>query len=262
MQPDHFAGIQLEQYFRSVKATRERSYAQLLSQVKQVVPNGSWLDVGCSYGWLLHAISQHGFQGEGIEPSHAAAEHARQAGLTIHTGLFPQDLASDQRYNVISFMDVLEHLEEPHTALLEAKRRLLPHGALVIQVPDQACFLYRLAEWMHRSTSGKLGFAWRRLWLLDFDFPHRTYFNRTALTRLLELAGWEVRACWRSPLGDPVQAFDRVSYARQAGFSLLTNSIVACGVASIQLADLACGHGGLITVIAQAKMPEGEVCPP
>lgn len=249
---DHFAGIDLDKYFRSVKATRKRSYATLVQRVQKWVPSGSWLDVGCSYGWLLQSIAEHGFRGEGVEPSQHAAEHARQAGLTIHTGLFPQAVASDQQYHVISFMDVLEHLEEPLEALIAARKMLAAGGVLVIQVPDQACFLYRTAEWMHRGSGGRLGFALRRLWLLDFDFPHRTYFNRTALT-LLDHAGWQVCSAWRSPLGSPTEAFDRVSYATQSGLSAVTNSLVALGVAGIQLADNACGHGGLLTVIAQVK---------
>ena len=71
--PDHFQHIDFEKYARSVKTTRERSYAELLRRVQCYVPHGDWLDVGCSYGWLLAYLTDHGFQAEGVEPSVLAA---------------------------------------------------------------------------------------------------------------------------------------------------------------------------------------------
>lgn len=248
---DHFATIDLEKYFRSVKATRESSYIELLSRIQPFAPGKRWLDVGCSYGWLLQFLHQHGFDSEGIEPSADAAEHARRANLQVHSGLFPAAVPAGQRYDVISFMDVLEHLENPAGILAAAKQHLSPQGLLVIQVPDQACFLYRLANWLHWGSVGRLNFALRRLWLLDFDFPHVSYFGAASLTSLLTRSGWKCLTLWRSPLGNPTQAFDRVGYAKQSGLSRLTNPLVALGVASIQWADTTCGHGGLLTIIAQ-----------
>src|SRR2546425_6230200 len=42
---DHFAGLDSEMYARSVKATREASYDELLAHVSTVIKGGRWLDV-------------------------------------------------------------------------------------------------------------------------------------------------------------------------------------------------------------------------
>src|SRR5262245_49182053 len=86
---DHFAGLDPEMYARSVKATREASYDELLAHVSAVVKGGRWLDVGCSYGWLLKRARDAGFDGHGVEPSPGAAQHARDAGFSVTTGNFP-----------------------------------------------------------------------------------------------------------------------------------------------------------------------------
>jgi 2-polyprenyl-3-methyl-5-hydroxy-6-metoxy-1,4-benzoquinol methylase len=243
----------LESYFRSVKATRLRAAEQLLERVKPFCPTGRWLDVGCSWGWLLTTAKEHGFQAEGIEPSAPAAAAASAAGHTIHHGLFPQALPHAARYHVISLMDVLEHLDDPVAALQAARAALEPRGVLVLQVPDRGCFLYRLAHWLHMASGGRCSFALARLWLLDFDFPHQTYFTRPALVRLLEQQGWQILEQWRSPLGRPTEALDRVRYTRSNQGLPITDALVALGVAGIQVLDNACGHGGLLNVLATPR---------
>jgi SAM-dependent methyltransferase len=252
---DHFAGLDLERYFRSVKATRERSYVELLHRIQRFRTSGHWLDIGCSYGWLLDFMRTHGFEVSGVEPSEAAADHAEQVGLRVHRGLFPAAVPSNTQVDVLSFMDVLEHLPSPGEALTAAHRLVTDDGLLVVQVPDQQCFLYRLAEWLHRGSGGRCSFALQRLWLMDFDFPHQTYFTQHSLTRLLTQQGWRVRDAWRSPVGNPLEALDRVSYTAANQQSRWKNHVVALGVAGIQLADTACGHGGLLTVIASRERP-------
>lgn len=247
---DHFGGIDEEQYFRSVMATRLRSYSALVNRVKKQVPSGKWLDVGCSYGWLLKYVNEQGYQGEGIEPSAAAASRAAQENLLVRTGLFPEALRNGEQFDVISFMDVLEHFENPREALAATREHLTPGGVVVIQVPDQACWLFRIAEAMYRLSGGRISFALRRLWLDGFDFPHQFYFTRHALSLLLRQSGFEVLDWERTSIGHPAEALDRVAYADGAGNRLRT-AVVGLSVGLINGVDAVCGHGGLLTMIAR-----------
>lgn len=248
---DHFETVDLERYFRSVKQAREASYVDLAQRLQKLATSGTWLDVGCSYGWLMQFMNQKGFRCEGIEPSRDAALQASQNGLVVHQGLFPEVIPASKTFDILSFMDVLEHLESPREALLAAKKAIRPNGLLLIQVPDQACFLYRIADLLNRFSFGKLDFALRRLWLMDFDFPHLSYFTPASLQHLLAETGWNTVEIWRSPLGNPSDSLDRVSYAKQSGLSQISNRVVALGVASLQWADTFCGHGGIVSVIAR-----------
>lgn len=249
---DHFGGIDEEKYFRSVMATRLRSYSALVNRVKKQVSKGTWLDVGCSYGWLLKYVNEQGYEGEGIEPSVAAAANALQQNLRVRTGLFPATLDGKEQFDVISFMDVLEHFENPAEALAATRKHLEPDGVVVIQVPDQACWLFRLAEAMHRLSGGRIAFALRRLWLDGFDFPHQFYFTRQTLARLLDDNGFEVLDWGRTSIGHPAEALDRVAYA-QGPSSCLQSVVVGVSVGLINAVDTICGHGGLLTMIAKCR---------
>jgi SAM-dependent methyltransferase len=248
---DHFRGLDLARYLRSVGATRKRSYDRLLAEVKPFANAGTWLDVGCSYGWLLERVQEVGFHAVGLEPSSAAATEARTNGLTVVEGLFPDDVPAEVNPAVISFMDVLEHLPDPVAALQAAKQKLSPNGIVVVQVPDQACLLYQLAEAMCRASGGRSSFALRRLWLVGFDFPHRYYFTQKTLQTAMNAAGLEVLRTFRTPIGNPQDALDRVAYTQER--VSLKDRCVALAVAGINAVDAMSGYGGLLTMIASAK---------
>jgi SAM-dependent methyltransferase len=246
---DHFRNLDCSKYERSVRALREASYAGLLERVARFARAGAWLDVGCSYGWLLERVRHAGFSPYGVEPSPSAAATARQAGLAVETGVFPEDVGNGYPYAVVSFIDVLEHLREPCEALLRTRPLLTADGIVLIQVPDQACLLYKIATAMCRWTGGRFDFALRRLWLVDLDFPHLLYFELHSLHRLLANAGYEVLDCWRSAIGSPGSARDRVEYLQNKGRVPIL--LVSFAVALMQRIDTWLGQGGLLTVMAR-----------
>jgi SAM-dependent methyltransferase len=246
---DHFRGLDQDRYLRSVGATRLKSYDRLRREVQPLVSCGLWLDVGCSYGWLLTYMQERGYEALGLEPSPPAAAEARNRGVKVVEGLFPQDLPPDTAPRVISFMDVLEHLPDPIAALTAAREQLAPGGAVVVQVPDQACLLYQVAEGLCRLTAGRSSFALKRLWLVGFDFPHRYYFTQQTLQVAMKAAGLDVQRVYRTPIGNPRDALDRVAYTETGRVSLGARC-VALTVAGINAADAISGYGGLLTMIA------------
>jgi SAM-dependent methyltransferase len=252
---DHFRGLNEDRYLKSVRATRLRSYDRLLAEVRKLAPRGTWLDVGSGYGWLLERVAQEGYSPLGIEPSAAAADQARAQGLKVVPGYFPGDLPREWRPQIISFMDVLEHLSSPIEALRAAASRLTPGGIVVVQVPDQACLLFRLAAALCRVTHGKSSFAFERLWLVGFDFPHLYYFTLRALQRAMNAAGLKVLRHYRTPIGYPREALDRVAYTHQGPPSLGARC-VALALGGIHALDNSSGYGGLLTMIGTPATDE------
>ncbi|HEV7670171.1 MAG TPA: class I SAM-dependent methyltransferase [Thermoanaerobaculia bacterium] len=250
---DHFRGVDRAAYDRSVRATREASYPQLLARVRGLTPRGRWLDVGCSFGWLLERVESSGYRGFGLDPSLGAVAEARAAGLRVCAGIFPEALSREARFEVVSLMDVLEHLADPVAAIRNAARLIAADGVLVVQVPDRDCLLYGCAVALARLAGQNLGFALRRLWLSGFDFPHLWYFTAPSLSSLLELGGMEVLDLRRIPIGSPRQAIDRVRYAGSG--KALVDAALAGGVALLNGLDAAWGHGGLIEVLARPSRP-------
>jgi SAM-dependent methyltransferase len=248
---DPFRGVDLEKYERSVRATREASYCQLLSRVRTFVQSGNWLDVGCSFGWLLCHVQQRGFAPFGVEPSPGAVASARKAGLSIAEGLYPAVSGDGAPYAVISFMDVLEHMPEPSEMLASARELLSGNGIIVLQIPDQSCLLYGIAICLHRLTAGRIDFALRRLWLTDQDYPHLFYMNKRSMTRLLARCGYEILDCHRTAIGQLGSAADRVGYMSRGTSASV--AVIAAATGAINAIDNRARHGGLLTLIARPR---------
>lgn len=238
-------------YSQSVQVVRERSYRTLVNVVQSYVSTGRWLDVGCSYGWLLRHVQTLGFEPYGVEPSPSAAQTARDSGLQVVIGEYPHVGEEGAPYQVISFIDVLEHIANPFPVLKAARRHLSPEGVLVVQVPDRECLLYGTALLLFWASGGRLGGPLRRLYLHGLDLPHLFYYHYRSLRALLERGGFHVLHEYRAPIGSLDTALQRVAYLEEPRKEAAANRILALGVGLLQVLDNVCKHGGLLVVVSR-----------
>jgi SAM-dependent methyltransferase len=253
---DHFAQVNAEAYSRSIQVIRECSYPRLIQTIQKLVTDGRWLDVGCSYGWLLDHVRKFGFEPYGIEPSANAADTASKKGISVEIGTYPETRSHRAPFQVISFMDVLEHLSVPQVALIAANQDLASSGVLVIQVPDRECFMYKVALQIYKVSRGRLSMPLKRLYLYGLDFPHVFYFSKESMEALLNKHGFEVMQGYRAPTGNWKTMIDRVSYLEQGGNTSLITKIIAFGAGLLQSIDNIRGHGGLLVLLCQKQTPE------
>lgn len=145
------------------------------------------LDVGSAHGWFLRAATSRGLRAEGIEPDIAVASMAGTGRVRV--GYFPDALESDERFDAITFNDVLEHLPDADAAVAAAVRYLRPGGLLSINIPNSEGLFFRIARWC-----GRIGLrsAFDRLWQVGLPSPHLWYFSRSGLVRLGERHGLEL----------------------------------------------------------------------
>lgn len=147
------------------------------------------LDVGSAHGWFVGEATRRGMSAEGIEPEAEMVQHVREQGLSVRHGYFPGALAEDERVDIISFNDVLEHIPDVETALAACARSLRPDGVLSVNVPNASGLGYRVA--MSLARIGVRG-PYLRLWQYGLPSPHIHYFTTQALTRLIERQGFTV----------------------------------------------------------------------
>jgi SAM-dependent methyltransferase len=111
--------------------------AVILREVRRQAPASGWdriLDIGCGDGLFFDKLSPFG-RVEGVEPDAALLSPGGRWRHVIHAVPFDPGFQPEHRYDVVLMLDVLEHLEDPDTALRHACRLLSPRGIVVITVP-------------------------------------------------------------------------------------------------------------------------------
>lgn len=163
----------LEQDCRSMNAHLS------LRIIKKYKNSGNLLDVGCSTGIFLNSARMN-FNVHGIEPSIWASEIARNnAKMDVINGDFCSEEYPEENFDVISFVDVIEHIAEPKKALIKARKILKPGGLVYIVTPDVGSIMSKL-----------LGSFW---WGLRPAHLH--YFSKKTLLAMLKDAGFEILEC-------------------------------------------------------------------
>jgi 2-polyprenyl-3-methyl-5-hydroxy-6-metoxy-1,4-benzoquinol methylase len=206
---------------------RVRNFGKLLSVVSLFKPGGGdLLDVGCAHGWFLEAASKQ-FDVMGLEPDKAVFYEAQSKGLPIRNGYFPGALKDDEKFDVIIFNDVFEHIPSIDEVLKACHARLNDDGLLVLNLPSSEGIFYRLSKLF--GLIGKVGF-FERLWQKDLPSPHVHYFNAKNLSKILANFKFSTVKAGTLPTLTLAGLYTRISYAGNSGF--LSKLVVYCAVAT------------------------------
>ena len=159
-----------------------RFYGALLTFVRLADPSGL-ADVGCGEGFTLERIRNSGYRGQvvGIDNSDEA--------LLLGKGLHPDfDLRKgdiyrlpfhDKSFDLVLCNEVLEHLENPRTAVAELMRVSRKH--LLLSVPNEPFFM--LANLLRGKNISRFG----------NDSDHRNHWSTAGFTRFLHDCGLTIR---------------------------------------------------------------------
>jgi 2-polyprenyl-3-methyl-5-hydroxy-6-metoxy-1,4-benzoquinol methylase len=139
--------------------------------------NGRLLDVGFGAGALLRSARDRGWQTSGIErspPAITAAEGHRLGELIL--GDFPTAPLASAPFDVVTMIEIIEHLAHPDPFLRRAREVLRPGGVLCLTTPHG------------RGLNGRLrGPAWSM-----FAPPeHLELYSIASITHRLRRAGFE-----------------------------------------------------------------------
>ena len=148
--------------------------------------HGELLDIGCGTGNFLAAARDTGYSVTGIELDRNAARFAKeQLGLPRVLGLAISDFAErnpDEKFDVVTFFEVLEHQAAPAEFVEKVKSCLRPRGYIALSVPNRA-------RWLAGPDT------------LDYPPNHFLRWNAEALHNLLSSRGFEVLSVREQPAG-------------------------------------------------------------
>ena len=214
---------------------------------------GPLLDVGSGGGLFLGMMRQRGFTVVGLDFSREAARVAWrvQQAPSVCADLECAPFRAGS-IGAVTMFHVLEHVYDPGAYLRVVRELLAPGGRLVVQVPNAACWQFRL-----------LGRAWNGV-----DVPrHLSDFRARDLARLLEECGFEVLrrkyfslrdnpaglASSLAPSLDPMAR--RIRPGRETGAARLAKDLAyfALTVASLPFTALEAAAGAGSTVMIEAR---------
>lgn len=93
------------------------------------------LDAGCGTGYMATELSRFG-QIRAFDFSEAAVRYTRRRGLDfVKQGSLTAIPYPSETFGLVTALDVIEHIEDDRSALMELRRVLKADGTLVITVP-------------------------------------------------------------------------------------------------------------------------------
>ncbi len=144
---------------------------------------GKLLDVGCCSGDFINVMRGKGFDVWGIDISRRTIDLARALYGLEH--VYPETIeefnthGDTPKFDVVTFFEVIEHLDRPYEFIGEVKKVLESGGYLAFSTPDREC----------------LRFGWH-----DSPPQHLFKWNERVLRYMLERQGFEVVTLIREPI--------------------------------------------------------------
>jgi SAM-dependent methyltransferase len=142
-------------------------------------------DIGCGVGNFMAAARAQGYDVTGIDWDTKAIQTGKEV-LDLKK-IFPLSIEefaekkSGERFDVVSFFEVLEHQDDPVGFLSQVRRLVKPGGYIALSIPNR-----------NRFQKG--------LDTTDLPPNHLTRWNPQVLTAFLLRQGFEIISCREEPL--------------------------------------------------------------
>jgi len=160
-------------------------YENLIEIDESLNNKTSILDVGCGWAQALLFFKEKGFDCFGFDPAIEAVNYGCKKGLNLrHAGLEGMDVFEGKKFDIVSMLNVLEHLADPLNSINQIKKILKPNGILVIDVPN---------EFNNFQTAGRDVHGLDDWWVAPPN--HLNYFSKDSLSNLLKHMGFEIKIC-------------------------------------------------------------------
>lgn len=157
---------------------RFKNFELRYKKIERYLPNKSpkVLDIGCYDCVFLNYMKEKGCQVLGVEPASECVRYGKENfGLDIINGFF-EDQNIEQKYDLITMFNVLEHAKRPKETLVKTHSLLEKDGLLVLELP----YIYTPQSFL------SFGF-WHH-----FEIDHNWFFSKNAIKCLLEKVGFQV----------------------------------------------------------------------
>jgi 2-polyprenyl-3-methyl-5-hydroxy-6-metoxy-1,4-benzoquinol methylase len=168
--------LPLHQSNQENSLAERRAHLDMISRHFSLPARPRLLDVGCALGFMLGEAKAAGWEAVGVETSEFAARYASEHNdCPVYHGTLQHIGFESDSFEVITLMDVIEHVPQPCELIEEVYRVLRPQGVIFLTTPNFGSLFVRLYG---RNAYG-IG-----------PEEHVTYFQPATIRRLLQTAGF------------------------------------------------------------------------
>ena len=174
MQPHHYPILYQVEDSHWWYVGRRRIIQSLVEKISATLKTERILDVGCGTGANLKMLAAYG-KAEGVDISPQAVDFCHERGLdSVKLGAVEQLPYENDSFELVTALDVIEHLDDDIAGLREMRRVLRRDGRILVFVP-----------------------AFMFLWGVQDDVSnHRRRYTLPSLLKAVEEAGFSVE--WSS----------------------------------------------------------------
>ena len=161
--------------FWQMKVRNCTSYLMAIERYAAGQEERTLLDVGCAHGFMLDAAVTRGYAPSGLEIS-PAGDVARKRGFNVVTSNLEDDPFPPESFDVVTMIDVIEHLSDPRGAIQSVWKMLKPGGLIFVVTPDIASVAARILRgaWPHYLPE------------------HLIYYSSSSLKKLFDMTNMNV----------------------------------------------------------------------
>jgi GT2 family glycosyltransferase/cyclopropane fatty-acyl-phospholipid synthase-like methyltransferase len=172
------------------------------------------LDVGCASGVMAAKIKKDfGAEVWGIEVVESVAKEAEEKIDKVLIGSVEEKIPElpDNYFDTIVFADILEHLVDPWRVLKDIKKKLKPHGEIVVSIPN-------IRHWS--TIIDLLQGSWRYAEAGILDKTHLRFFTMETAAEMIQGAGYDILDLQATRFGESLITREFVDALKKLGFKV------------------------------------------
>lgn len=163
-------------YFTEQPA-REKTFGRYLRNLEEMFPKkGKLLDIGTNTGLFVKLSQNSMWIAYGLEPNKWAVDYAeKNYGVSIINKSFEEKVFKNEKFDVITMWDVIEHFTDPISEVRKVFNLLKPGGVFAFSTIDPESQLAKI-----------MGTKWS--WYMEM---HRVFFSRHVAANYLKKTGFK-----------------------------------------------------------------------
>jgi len=177
-----------------ISELRRKNFKKIIDIILSLNVNQSSkiLEIGSGNGFFIEECEKSNIDITGSEADEEqynllAKNFSNIIKIALPIKNFNNELSN--KFDVVVFNDVFEHLENLDLILIQLKSILKTNGQIVINLPSSDGLIYKFSNILN-----KIGFTnfYDRLWQKNLASPHLSYFNNSNLKMLFNKHGYNL----------------------------------------------------------------------